>query len=64
LIRERTNAGLASARGRGRMGGRPKVITNKRIRIAKTMLADPKTTIKEVCETLQVSKTTLYRYLK
>jgi len=64
LIRERTNAGLASARSRGRLGGRPKVMTDKQIRIAKTMLADPKTTIKEVCETLQISKTTLYRYLK
>jgi DNA invertase Pin-like site-specific DNA recombinase len=63
LIRERTNAGLASARSRGRMGGRPKAISGKQLRIAQTMLKDPKTTVKEVCETLQVSKTTLYRYL-
>ncbi len=63
LIRERTNAGLASARSRGRMGGRPKAISAKQLRIAQTMLQDPKTTVKEVCETLQVSKTTLYRYL-
>ena len=64
LIRERTNAGLASARKRGRMGGRPKVMTSKQIRIAKTMLKDSNTTIKEVCETLGISKTTLYRYVK
>ncbi|MGI8494829.1 MAG: recombinase family protein [Pyrinomonadaceae bacterium] len=63
LIRERTNAGLASARSRGRMGGRPRAMTDKQLRIAQTMLKDPKTTIKDVCETLQVSKTTLYRYL-
>jgi DNA invertase Pin-like site-specific DNA recombinase len=63
LIRERTNAGLASARSRGRMGGRPKAMTDKQLRIAQTMLKDPKTTVKDVCETLQVSKTTLYRYL-
>lgn len=63
LIRERTNAGLASARSRGRMGGRPKAMTVKQLRIAQTMLKDTKTTVKEVCETLQVSKTTLYRYL-
>jgi DNA invertase Pin-like site-specific DNA recombinase len=63
LITERTNAGLASARSRGRLGGRPKAISTKQFRIAQTMLKDPKTTIKEVCETLQVSKTTLYRYL-
>jgi DNA invertase Pin-like site-specific DNA recombinase len=64
LIRERTNAGLASARRRGRMGGRPKAVSSRQIQIAKTMLQDPKTTIKEVCQTLQISKTTLYRYLK
>jgi DNA invertase Pin-like site-specific DNA recombinase len=63
LIRERTNAGLASARSRGRMGGRPKAMTDKQLSIAQTMLKDPKNTVKEVCETLQVSKTTLYRYL-
>jgi DNA invertase Pin-like site-specific DNA recombinase len=63
LIRERTNAGLASARSRGRMGGRPKVMTVRQLRIAQTMLKDPKTTVKDICETLQVSKTTLYRYL-
>ena len=63
LIRERTNAGLASARLRGRMGGRPKAMTVKKVMLAKTLLKDPNTTIKEVCETLQVSKTTLYRYM-
>lgn len=63
LIRERTNAGLASARSRGRMGGRPKAMTSKQLRLAETMLKDPNTTVKEVCETLNVSKTTLYRYL-
>jgi DNA invertase Pin-like site-specific DNA recombinase len=64
LIRERTNAGLASARARGRLGGRPKAITQKQIQMAKTMLADPNTTVKEICEALDVSKSTLYRYLK
>jgi len=64
LIRERTNAGLASARSRGRMGGRPKAMTTRQIQMAKTMLADSHTTIREVCKTLDVSKSTLYRYLK
>ena len=64
LISERTNAGLASARARGRLGGRPKAVTDRQLQIAKTMLADPQTTVKEVCQTLQISKTTLYRYLK
>lgn len=64
LISERTNAGLAAARARGRLGGRPRAVTERQLQIAKTMLADPNTTIKEVCQTLQISKTTLYRYLK
>jgi len=64
LIRERTNAGLASARARGRLGGRPKAMTQRQIQMARTMLADPNTNVKEVCETLQVSKSTLYRYIK
>ncbi len=63
LIRERTNAGLASARSRGRLGGRPRAMTDKQLRIAKIMLKDPNTTSMEVCRTLQISKTTLYRYL-
>jgi DNA invertase Pin-like site-specific DNA recombinase len=63
LIRERTNAGLASARARGRLGGRPRALTDKQIKMAKSMLADPNTTVKEVCETLNISKSTLYRYL-
>ncbi len=64
LIRERTNAGLASARARGRLGGRPKAMTQRQTQMAKTMLADPRTTIRELCQTLGVSKSTLYRYLK
>ncbi len=64
LIRERTNAGLALARARGRLGGRPKAMTARQIQMAKTMLADPNTTVKVICETLDVSKSTLYRYLK
>ncbi len=64
LVRERTNAGLASARARGRLGGRPKAMTQRQIQMAKTMLAAPNTTVKEICETLDVSKSTLYRHLK
>jgi DNA invertase Pin-like site-specific DNA recombinase len=64
LITERTNAGLASARARGRLGGRPKAMTARQVQMARMMLADPNTTIKEVCDALDVSKSTLYRYLK
>ena len=64
VIRDRTMAGLASARARGRVGGRPKIMTDKKVRLAKTLLADHTNTIDDVCETLGVSRATLYRYLK
>ena len=50
VIRERTIAGLASARARGRKGGRPAKLTAKQVGTARKMLADPDMTIKEVAE--------------
>jgi DNA invertase Pin-like site-specific DNA recombinase len=64
VIRDRTMAGLAAARARGRVGGRPKIMTDKKVHLAKTLLADHANTIDDVCETLGVSRATLYRYLK
>jgi DNA invertase Pin-like site-specific DNA recombinase len=63
LIRERTLAGIASARARGRLGGRPRALDAKRIAQAKAMHKDKKIPIKEICTTLGVGRTTLYRYL-
>jgi DNA invertase Pin-like site-specific DNA recombinase len=63
LIRERTIAGLQAARVRGRVGGRKRVMDEKKIQIAKSLHADGKTTVSEICETLNVSKATLYRSL-
>lgn len=63
LIRERTLAGLASARARGRMGGRPRALDEKKIAQAKAMHADKSIPIKEICKTLGIGKTSLYRYL-
>src|SRR5205823_4136798 len=64
LIRARTNAGLAAARARGRTGGRPKALGNpKKLAMAKTLFADTKRSIPEICHTLGVSRSTLYRYL-
>lgn len=64
IIRERTNAGLKAARARGRVGGRPKVMDNKKISMAKVLHKDTNNSIKDICETLNVSRATLYRYLK
>ena len=64
LIRERTMAGLASARARGRTGGRPRKLDNKKIANARRLLEDPNQSVTEVAGLLGVSRTTLYRALK
>jgi DNA invertase Pin-like site-specific DNA recombinase len=64
LIQERTRAGLEAARARGRIGGRPKVLTEKKAAIARALYTDKRNTIEEICKTLNISKATLYRYLK
>lgn len=67
VIRERTQAGLAAARARGRNGGRPKakgLNTPQKIAMAQRLYADKKNTITEICLTLGVSRATLYRYLR
>jgi DNA invertase Pin-like site-specific DNA recombinase len=64
LIRERTNAGLTAARERGRIGGRPKALTQRQILIAQSLYDDPKNSIQEICRTLKISKVTLYRSIK
>ena len=64
LIRERTQAGLAAARARGRKGGRPKALADeKKIAIAKALYNDKNNTIAEICSTLKISRATLYRYV-
>src|ERR687885_171145 len=62
IIRERTNAGLQSARARGRRGGPKHKLTQKQVAIAR-QLWESKTPVKEVCETLGISRATFYRYV-
>lgn len=62
IIRERTKAGLSAARARGRTGGRKRAMTDEQIEQAKAMMANPKLKIKAICQTLGVSKATLYKY--
>ena len=64
LIRERTRAGLESARSRGRRGGRPPAMDEKKIALARRMRADSATTIADICHALGVSRATLYRSFK
>ena len=63
-IRDRTMAGLTAARARGRIGGRPRIMDQSKIEMAKSLMADTKNSIKDICKTLSISKTTLYRRLK
>ncbi len=63
LIRERTRAGLAAAKARGRLGGRPPKLTVQQLNHARRLLADPLTTALEVAQTLGVARSTLYRAL-
>lgn len=64
IIRERTQAGLASARARGRMGGRPKKLdTPAKIAMAKALYADESHSVDDICKSVGVSRATLYRYI-
>ena len=66
VIRERTNAGLQAARARGRLGGRPALqsLDPKRIALARELYKERKKPVKEICETLHIGRSTLYRYVR
>ncbi len=63
LIIERTRAGLAAARARGKKGGRPKLLNEKERDVAVRLYNDRKNSIMEICQLLKISKPTLYNYL-
>src|SRR4051795_9282696 len=64
LIRERTHAGLAAARARGRLFGRPKVLSPLKVEQLQTLATDERTTVAEICHTLEISRATFYRYVR
>ena len=61
LIRERTMAGLAAARARGRRGGR-KPLSPQKVQQLRTLAADKKNQVVDICRTLGISRATFYRY--
>ena len=63
LIRERTIAGLAAARARGRKGGRRFALTKAQVRLAQAAMGKKETQVRELCEELGVTRVTLYRYV-
>ena len=67
LIRERTNAGLQSARARGRTGGRPKGFTKEtvaKLLIMRSVYKDFNKTPEEIYKPLGLTRATFYRYAK
>jgi DNA invertase Pin-like site-specific DNA recombinase len=63
LIRERTRAGLAAARARGRRGGRPRKMTKEALRTAMAAMRDQTTSARAVARRLGINPTTLYMYV-
>ena len=64
LIRSRTKAGLEAAKSRGRFGGRPRLIDPGKSELACALLRNKNLPIKEICKTLGISRSTLYREKK
>jgi DNA invertase Pin-like site-specific DNA recombinase len=62
LIRERTMAGLAAARARGRQGGR-RGLSAEKVRQLRTLAADRTNSVSAICKTLRISRATFYRYV-
>lgn len=63
LIRERTHAGLAAARARGRTGGRPSVMTASKLAAARALRSEGGRSLSEIARAVGVSPTTLSRHL-
>jgi DNA invertase Pin-like site-specific DNA recombinase len=63
LIRERTKAGLESARARGRKGGRRFGLTKAQVRLAQSAMGKKETRVSELCAELGITRATLYRYV-
>ena len=63
---ERTQAGLAAARARGRKGGRPKGSVRydpKKLALAQQLYAEQKHSVADICKMQAIPRTTFYRYL-
>jgi DNA invertase Pin-like site-specific DNA recombinase len=63
LISERTRAGLASARARGRRGGRKPKMTPAKLRLAIAAMGKPETNVGDLCRELGITRSTLYRHV-
>lgn len=64
IIRERTKAGLEAARARGRKGGRKPALSARDAALVRRLMADPKTVPGDVAKRFEISKSTLYKYVR
>lgn len=64
LIRERTNAGLAAARARGRVGGRKAVVDEAKGKTIRSLYRGGEMTVTEIADSVGISRASVYRYLK
>jgi DNA invertase Pin-like site-specific DNA recombinase len=64
LIRERTLAGLTAAKARGRVGGRPRKISDGKVALARHLYHNSKHSIAEICAMLEISRSTFFRYVR
>ena len=67
LIKERTKVGLMAAKSRGRIGGRPRGLSQKskeKLMLIESLYHNHLLSIDEICQQLEISRTTLYKYLK
>jgi DNA invertase Pin-like site-specific DNA recombinase len=64
LIQERTRAGLHAARARGRQGGRPRALQSDKRALVVQLYNEKKLTVKKICELMEISKPTLYAYVR
>ena len=63
LIIERTKAGMAAARARGRKGGRPYTMTTAKLRLAMAAMESRDTKVGDLCPELGITRQTLYRHV-
>lgn len=64
IIRERTVAGLESARAKGRKGGRPRSLDENKAKLARRLKEEGEHSVEDICGMLGIGRSTLYRYLQ
>ena len=64
LIRERTTRGLAAAKARGKLGGRPRTLSVEKLAALRQMADNPEVSIDTILDTYKISKSTYYRALQ